>query len=358
MGGTPFRLERVVLEGLGSGLHLPVSGLKALRRALVQALEAKVLAARRHEVNAQPAASLVLAAAAALPVRRAWAAPPPTLIPLVRRAEQLEAVIAAGLKEVELDFMELVGLEKAVARARGAGLQVIIATTRVQKPQEQGVDARFSRLEPDGMLVRHWGALVHFSRSSQPTLVHGDFSLNVTNSVTARHLLSLGADTLTAAHDLDEAQLFALLARAPAERFTVAVHHHIATFHTEHCVYAHTLSHGRDFRTCGRPCEHHQLSLQDPKGQRHPVVVDVGCRNTVFNAQAQSAARLVPRLLAAGVRRFRAEFVWEDQATVADVLEAWRGLLEGRLSPAQVNERLSAHEQFGVTAGTMRTLEG
>jgi putative protease len=358
MGGTPFRLERVVLEGLGSGLHLPVSGLKALRRGLVQALEAKVLAGRRHEVNPQPAAAQVLAAAAALPVRRAWAAPAPTLIPLVRRAEQLEAVIAAGLEAVELDFMELVGLEKAVARARGAGLKVIIATTRVQKPQEQGVDARFSRLEPDGMLVRHWGALVHFSRSSHPTLVHGDFSLNVTNSVTARHLLSLGADTLTAAHDLDEAQLFALLARAPAERFTVAVHHHIATFHTEHCVYAHTLSHGRDFRTCGRPCEQHQLSLQDPKGQRHPVVVDVNCRNTVFNAQAQSAARLLPRLLSAGVRRYRAEFVWEDQATVADVLEAWRGLLEGRLTPALVNERLSAHEQFGVTAGTMRTLEG
>jgi putative protease len=358
MGGTPFKLEAVELDELGGGLHLPVSALKALRRELVPQLEQKVLAARRHALNAGPAAAKVVADAQALQARRAFKAPEqPTLVPLVRRAEQLEAVIAAGLRTVELDWMELVGLEKAVARAREAGLQVVIATTRVQKPGEAGVDARLERLKPDGMLVRHWGGLVHFSRHESDVQVHGDFSLNVTNSVTAHHLLALGADTLTCAHDLDEAQLFAMLAHVPAQRLTVAVHHHISTFHTEHCVYAHTLSQGRDFKTCGRPCETHQLALEDVKGQRHPVVVDVGCRNTVFNAQAQSAASVVPRLIAAGVRRFRAEFVWEDQATCRAVLDAWSALLAGRLSPAQLNQKLSAHEQFGVTAGTMRTLE-
>jgi putative protease len=253
--------------------------------------------------------------------------------------------------------MELNSLAQAVARARGAGLRVTVATTRIQKPGEAGVDERLARLSPDGVLVRHWGGLVHFSRQPDATrpLVHGDFSLNVTNSVTAHHLLALGCDTLTAAHDLDEAQLHALLAHVPAERFTVAVHHHIPTFHTEHCVYAHTLSHGRDFRTCGRPCERHQVALKDREGREHPVVVDWACRNTVFNAQAQSAARAVPRLVKAGVRRFRAEFVWEDRRTCATVLAAWRALLDGQLTATELFRTLEAHEQFGVTAGTMRT---
>jgi putative protease len=187
-------------------------------------------------------------------------------------------------------------------------------------------------------------------------VVHGDFSLNVTNSVTARHLLALGCDTITAAHDLDEKQLHAMLASLPAERVTVAVHHHIATFHTEHCVYAHVLSQGRDFRTCGRPCEQQKLALQDREGKQHPVVVDIGCRNTVFNAQAQSAAKAVPRLLQAGVKRFRVEFVWEDEQACASVLAAWSDVLGGKASAAQLIERIGAHEQFGVTAGTMRTL--
>jgi putative protease len=357
MGGTPFRLEKVTMSSLAPGLHVPVSALKALRRELVKSLEGRVLEGHRHVVASAAVTPEVVRHSQTLQARRPLVEQRARVIPLVRRAEQLEAVIAAKFTEVELDWMELVGLEKAVRRAREAGLSVTIATTRIQKPGEAGVDARLERLEPDAILARHWGALVHFSRAQRPTLVHGDFSLNVTNSVTAHHLFALGADTLTAAHDLDEKQLFAMLMRIPAERLTVAVHHHIATFHTEHCVYAHTLSHGRDFRTCGRPCETHQLSLEDPKGLQHPVVVDVGCRNTVFNAQAQSAASVVPKLLKAGVRRFRAEFVQEDRATTESVLRAWRDLVDGQLTAAQLNEAIAAHEQFGVTAGTMRTLE-
>jgi putative protease len=86
------------------------------------------------------------------------------------------------------------------------------------------------------------------------------------------------------------------------------------------------------------------------------VVVDIGCRNTVFNAQAQSAAKAVPRLLKAGVKRFRVEFVWEDQAACAAVLAAWQRVLEGTMSAAELNTAVGVHEQFGVTAGTMRTL--
>lgn len=357
-GGTPFRLASVDLDGFGSGLHVPVSSLKALRRDLVTELERRMLERGRHEVAKTSVAASVLEAASKLQAPARWTPPTmPTLVPLVRTPAQLEAVIAAKLPEVELDWMELVGLEKAVTRAKQAGLFVTIATTRVQKPGEEGIDSRLTRLAPDGVLVRHWGGLVHFSKLATRPIVHGDFSLNVTNSVTAHQLLALGCDSLTAAHDLDETQLHELLANVPAERLTVVGHHHIATFHTEHCVYAHTLSQGRDFRTCGRPCESHRLALKDREGKEHPVVVDVGCRNTVFNAQAQTAARAVPKLLKAGVKRFRVEFVWEDEATTASVLEAWKALLGSTASAAEVVTRVSAHEQFGVTAGTMRVLE-
>ena len=77
----------------------------------------------------------MIAEAVALHARRPWTErATPHVVALCRTAEQLEAVIDAGLPEVELDWMELVGLEKAVTRARAAGLFVTIATTRVQKP--------------------------------------------------------------------------------------------------------------------------------------------------------------------------------------------------------------------------------
>ncbi|MFN7146472.1 MAG: DUF3656 domain-containing protein, partial [Myxococcota bacterium] len=363
-GGTPFRLADVDTSGLHAGLHVPVSALKALRRELAPRLLDAYLASLRHAVDPAPVAPKVIAEAEALHARRPWPRPDaPVLVPLCRTDAQLDAVLAARaagavLDEVELDWMEMVGLGRAVEKARAAGLRVGIATVRVHKPGEEAFDRRIENLRPDSVLVRHWAGLVHFAGlpdAARP-VVHGDFSLNVTNSVTAHHLLAMGADTLTAAHDLDETQLHALLGRFPADRLAVVAHHHISTFHTEHCVYAHTLSHGRDFKTCGRPCEKHRVALRDPVGLEHPVVVDVGCRNTVFEARAQSAAKAIPRLLAAGVRRYRVEFVWETEAQARTVLDAYAALLAGAAGPAEVVRRVAAHEQFGVTAGTMKTM--
>jgi len=349
-GGTPFHLDRLDLEGLGAGLHLPVSELKTVRRALVAELERQLLTSP----NAAPPASPVVSA-----LRRELAAQttdelgPAEIVPLCRTQEQLDAVIDSGYgegAEVELDWMEMVGLSQAVERARRAGLRVTLATVRVQKPGEEAFDRRLAGLAPDGVLVRHWGALMHFSRARGGALaVHGDFSLNVTNSLTARHLLGLGLRTVTASHDLNRAQLLELLRATPRGRVALTLHHHIATFHNSHCVYAHLLSQGRDYRSCGRPCEEHRLALRDFAGHEHPVVVDVGCRNTVFNALAQSAAPLVPELLELGVRRFRVELVWERAEEVQRTLSAYRKLLRGELSPRDALEAASVSERYGVT---------
>src|SRR5207302_1251707 len=206
--------------------------------------------------------------------------------------------------------MELVGLGLAVERARAAGLRVIIATPRVQKAGEEGYDRRFERLRPDGILARHLGAVEHV-RHPRPDgfSVHGDFSLNATNALTARTLLEFGLTTLTPAYDLDLAQLLDLCAGVPAERLEVTIHQHLPLFHNEHCVYSHLLSNGHDYRDCGRPCEKHLIRLRDGLGMEHPVIVDAGCRNTVFNPRAQSAAACLPQLLGAGVRRMRVEIV-------------------------------------------------
>ncbi len=352
-GGTPFHVRELDSTRLDSGLHAPVSELKRLRRELAAQLER----ALSHSPYPSPDPAPVVPK-----LRRELARNhgddlgPPELVPLCRTEEQLEAVIASGFgagAEVELDWMEMVGLGRAVERARAAGLRVTLATVRVQKPGEETYDRRIAKLRPDAVLVRHWGALMHFARArganaAGPSL-HGDFSLNVTNSLTAHHLLGLGLRTVTASHDLNRSQLLDLLANVPRGRVALTLHHHIPTFHNAHCVYAHLLSNGKDYRSCGRPCEAHRIALRDFAGHEHPVVVDVSCRNTVFNAQAQSAAPLVPRLLELGVRRFRVELVWERSEEVSRALAAYRKLLTGEITPEQALEAASVHERYGVT---------
>lgn len=356
LGGTPFELAALDDSGLAQGLHIAVSELKKLRRSLVAELEA-ALAATPEVVL--PSEACVPALKSELAAKTEADEAPACLVVLCRTEEQLEALIAAGVTEgdeVELDWMEMVGLSRAVKRAKEAGLRVTLATVRVQKPGEEAYDRRIDRLEPDGVLVRHWGALMHFSQANQsassektPLELHGDFSLNVTNSLSAHHVLSLGLRTVTASHDLNKTQLLALLDAVPRGRVAVTVHHHISTFHNSHCVYSHLLSDGTDYTNCGRPCEKHRIALRDYSGHEHPMVVDVSCRNTMFNALAQSAAPLVPELLARGVRRFRIELVWESAAEVARTIDAYRKLIAGEISPTAALEAASVHERYGVT---------
>jgi len=349
LGETRYELRRLRVELAGAVAVAP-SELKRLRRRLVEQLESQPVEHRRHAVELVSPAAVVPPVVLDLPVAA------PGLVPLCRTLEQVETVLELGFDEVYLDFMELVGLGEAVRRCRSAGARVVIATMRVQKPGEEPFDKRFESLRPDGILARHLGALHHYRGRGEALALHGDFSLNATNVLTGRTLMALGLTTLTPSYDLNVTQLERMADGLPSERLEVTLHQHLPLYHTEYCVYAHNLSQGRNWRDCGRPCESHRAALRDDKGLEHPVLVDVGCRNTVFNARAQSAAAHVAALQRRGVRRFRIEFVWEGPDEVRRVVASYRALLEGTRTAQQVAREVGALERYGVTSGTFAVL--
>jgi len=124
-------------------------------------------------------------------------------------------------------------------------------------------------------------------------------------------------------------------------------------FHMEHCVFCAFLSKGTDYTNCGRPCDHHDVRLRDRVGAEHLLKADAGCRNTVFNASAQTGAEHVGRLVALGVRHFRLEFVSETPAQTALTIARYRALVTGEITGAQLWRELKLHNQLGVTRGSM-----
>jgi hypothetical protein len=73
---------------------------------------------------------------------------------------------------------------------------------------------------------------------------------------------------------------------------------------------------GQSYLDCGHPCESNTVHLSDPQGNDHLVLADMGCRNTVFNARAQSGAFYLDDLREAGYRSFRVELVDEHGGQV------------------------------------------
>jgi putative protease len=279
---------------------------------------------------------------------------------LCRSDEQVAAALESGVERVYLDYLDLVGLGEAVKRVKAAGREAIVATTRIAKPGEERILAKLLELEPDGLLARHLGALEDVAarraagdERARELLLIGDFSLNAANAVTANLLLERGLERLTPSFDLDAAQLFALVEQVPAERLEIVAHQHLPLFHMEHCVFAHLLSRGKDWRDCGRPCEQHAIALADEHHNLHPVLADVGCRNTLFHHRAQSAAQWLPRLLEAGVRCFRIELLRETRAQAREAIALYRAALAGDLAPRELERRLGAKGQLGVLASSL-----
>ncbi len=114
------------------------------------------------------------------------------------------------------------------------------------------------------------------------------------------------------------------------------------------------MSSGKDFRDCGRPCEKHAVRLVDHTGASHAIKADAGCRNTVFNARAQTGAEYASEFLATGLRRFRVEFLDETPAEMAIAIDRYQRLLQGRLDGAGLWHELKAINQLGVTRGTLK----
>jgi putative protease len=359
LGETPFELKTVHAD-LPEPVMVPKSVLNDLRRRAVALL---------LERQAAPATARVADPAALEGLRREIASRPPAeplpatprLYVLARTLEQLEAVLAwdppAPLVRPALvycDFEDVRRYREAVVRARAARLPVGLATLRIVKPGEERFLRQVADYGADVLLVRNLAALTLYRAAVPHSPLVGDFSLNVANELTADLLAGEGLVRLVPSYDLNWEQLCALLGRSHPGLFEVVMHQHMPMFHMEHCVFAAFLSAGKDWRDCGRPCDRHQVELRDRVGADNPVVPDAGCRNTVFNAFAQSAAEFVPRMKALGLRHFRVELLRESAAEVPPLLERYARVLAGLDDGRTTWRQLRVLNQLGVTRGTLQ----
>jgi len=356
LGGTAYELVDVAMEVRGRPFA-PVSLLNGLRREAVAALE------RIQE--AAPARGVRAPDDALEDVRRrvrgtsAPSAPPGAaeLHLLIRAPGQLDAALAARPASVTLDYLELYGLRPSVERGRAAGIPVRVASPRVLKPNEERVVAFLRKLDA-GILVRSTGLLRSLNEEPAAAPLTGDFSLNVANALAAATFLAQGLERLAPGHDLNAEQVADLAREVGPDRIEVVAYHHLPVFHTEHCVFCRFLSDGTSWKDCGRPCETHRVALRDAAGRHHPVLADVGCRNTVFGAEAQEASRRLDAWRRAGIRHFRLEFAHETAEDVARITAAFAAALAGDLPAADLGRALRDLAPGGTTEGSLFVAKG
>jgi putative protease len=364
MGDTPFELAGVSGLETPSRAMVPKSVLNDLRRVAVRQLlglredpsrrrvaDPDALGHARSEISTRFGAATSVAGA---PI------PGARLHVLARTMDQLRAILdghtahgVAHVNSVYCEFEDIRQYKGAVALARGASVPIGLATVRVIKPGEEGLLRQLASCEPDLVLVRNLAGLSFFPLHAPHLPLVADYALNIANEVTAAIIAEHGVLRMVPSYDLSWTQLAAMLCRFPPAMFEAVVHQHMPMFHMEHCVFCHTLSSGRDWRDCGRPCDHHRVDLRDRAGAANPLVADVGCRNTVYNGVAQSAAEYVPRMLQLGIRDYRVELLRESAEEVGPLLDRYARVLSGADDGRAAWRQLRVLNQLGVTRGTL-----
>lgn len=370
LGSTEFELATVQAEIAGRPM-VPLSVLGQLRKRLIARLQGAALREARAvtETSVLPELRRSLtdtrlpSGDAGTDVRAGeTAARParPTLNVLCRQLDQLEVVLQqfadrdAALPQwgvVYVDFADIREYREAIQRGQAAGVDVWPATPRIQKPGEMGLFHAMRKHDPPGVLIRNLSGLSFFQAAG--VSVVGDFSLNVTNELTADHLMRMGLTRVTASYDMNRDQLLDLVDVVPPQWLETVIHQHMPMFHMEHCVFCSVLSPGTNKHNCGRPCDDHRVELRDRIGLEHPLTADVGCRNTLFNATPQSSAEVTPLLWDRGLSCFRVELLYDDAPRIRRVLSLYRRLLAGQIDGADVWKELQASNRVGVTRGTL-----
>jgi putative protease len=348
LGNTPYELAAIELDRQGRPFA-PASLLNSLRRQAVETLAAIQGAPPTITIH-EPQATLSCCQQRLAPGTRP-ADTSPRLHLLVRTPEQLDAALDLRPASITLDYLELYGLRPAVERVQASGLEVRVASPRVLKPQEQRIVNFLRRLDCP-ILVRSAGLLQALIQDAHPPLF-GDFSLNAANALTAETFLRLGLQRLTPTYDLNAAQLATLAGEIGSSCIEVVAYQHLPVFHTEHCVFCRFLSTGTSYQDCGHPCEKHKVALRDSNGRQHPVMADIGCRNTVFGAEAQDASPHLADWRRAGIVHFRLEFVHESGDQVTRISRAFQRALAGELSSARLTAQLREIAPQGTTEGSL-----
>lgn len=347
LGGTIYRLEAADLTvALDGEVIVPVSELNRMRREAVEQLlflRTKPPVYQKRTVDAYA------------DVKERGQVEKPKLTALCRSLEQVEAAAQTDVDFLYADFEFVKQYPDAVKLAHRYGKKIAIATMRIHMPDENGVLALIARSQPDAILVRNTGAL-HYYMARRHELgipLIGDFSLNIANHKAVELFLDCGLEMVTPSYDLNIQQMVDLLENADASKMEVVIHQHLPMFHTEHCVYCTFLSPGTDHTNCGTPCETSRVSLRDRVGFSHPVRVDTGCRNTVYNAIDQSGAEYLSEFTKLGVGSYRIEFLEEEPERVQEVIRLYRQALRGEVSGSHVWRSLKATNQLGVTRGQL-----
>jgi putative protease len=243
--------------------------------------------------------------------------------------------------------------KQAVAIVHDQGKKIILNTPRIIKQwQMDGLKkelALFQKLQPDAIAISNLGAL-HVAKELTSLPLHGDYPLNIYNSISIDFLATQGISSMTLSPELNFSQIEEL---ANDQNFDLEclVHGYITLMVSEYCTIGSYL--GKvDTGKCNQACLRREYWLNDRKDEIFPIATDQFCRMHVLNAKELSMLPHVPRFGMMGIKRIRIEGKKSTLNHLCKITKLYREILEqGDDHPLFVQDKFKTVEHDDITRG-------
>lgn len=355
LGTTVFELSNLDCQ-IDGEVMVPVSEMNDARRRAVEALETARLA-KYNRVSLPKVTSI----AELVPqTKTTQQHKKPALVVNVDTVDKVRTAIDNGADMVLfggecLDKRGLTAEDYRLATdyVRQHHRKIILSTPRLILQDQQAAIKEyitlFNELQPDAISVGNLGS-IQMVRELSTLPLHGDYPLNIYNSVAAKYVSNLGLTSLTLSPELTFGQVEELASKQLAQ-LECLVHGHLTLMISEYCLPGSFLG-GANIKNCTKACLRNKYWLKDRKDEVFPIATDQFCRMHIFNAKELSMLPHVPRLMRSGINRLRIEAKYSELSQVAKTTGLYRSLLDlGDQHPLLLEDNIASVEHEHITRG-------
>lgn len=192
---------------------------------------------------------------------------------------------------------------------------------------------------------------IKLAREARFRNIIADFPMNITNSVAADELSTMGAGRITASIELSFNQLKGLMkdARMPVE---VVGQGPLDAMLLEHCVIAGATNHG-PAEICPMNCRRSVYTLRDAANQDFLLEPDKRCRNHIFTANDVCVLANLSKMASLNIAGLRIEGQLDDCSTVKTVTEVYRKAIDSLKTGKTIDIEVGLEK---ITTATGRSL--
>jgi putative protease len=167
---------------------------------------------------------------------------------------------------------------------------------------------------------------IHLARKARLHTIISDLTLNITNSIAADELSTMGISRITASTELSFEQLndFVSQSRMPIE---VIGQGPMSAMLLEHCVIA-AASGINNHDVCPMPCRRDCYSLRDAAGNDFSLEPDKRCRNHIFTAADVCVLPNLDGIMSLNISALRIEAQLDTPSTVETVTKVYRNAID------------------------------